>query len=295
MFDTYLRQASVQAGATRRVVRYLLDVVLFAVAAALSCWTGHKLSIEAVRPRPTPTYPAPLPTNPPPGAPPSIPPSFDSMLAPHREGIPASRCHVDSMVHDRELHLEPDHEPETASVVHNFHRSTHQFVAAYSAASRLRDERAFGGFYAGTNLPQDVANDCEGNGLYLLAQPEVVTHLGPDQPGMRLVLVNMTDKTLWFGASDSTLEISQEAEDAHGNWRPIDHHERSWCGNSFHSVAIERRQYWVFATPRPRGPTKTNLRFRLDLEDGSKVYSNTFPGSIHRAHFRPPTGRPFRR
>lgn len=152
------------------------------------------------------------------------------------------------------------------------------------AGSRFRDLEARGGFGKSRNFPTAATETIEAKLLYLVAQPGVVTQFGK-QPGMRVLLVNQTGQMLSFAASDSRLEIIQEAQDENGVWRAIEYLPRSWCGNSYHRVSLPSAHLWVFPAPRYQGEFPTRLRFTLALEDGSFVHSNVFEGSIHREQF----------
>lgn len=151
------------------------------------------------------------------------------------------------------------------------------------AGSFLNDPDA-SGFGTSGNLPRQVSSGTTGRGLFLLAQPEVVTSFAGGS-GMRLTIVNQTHDLLTFAACDSYLPITQEAQDVDGSWQPIDELKNSDCGNSYHRVFPSPNHFWSFAAPRYKGPVATKLRFTMRLADGSRLHSNEFDGSIHQSQF----------
>lgn len=152
------------------------------------------------------------------------------------------------------------------------------------ADSQFRDTEAAGGFGPCENSAHKVKRDLPGDGLFLLAQPTEKTSFG-GKPGMQLLLVNRTDDTLKFFACDSRLNIIQEAQDQAGNWQPIEYLPSSFCGNSYHHVYLRPDYSWQFSAPRYRGTFATKLRFTMNLDDGSKLHSNEFEGSVNLAQF----------
>jgi len=155
------------------------------------------------------------------------------------------------------------------------------------AGSRMKDDKALGGFGRSDNLPKKImSHGAKSSGsCYLLAQPTVETTFGGNK-GMRLALVNGTKDVIVFNASDSRLSIIQEAKDESGNWRPIEYLPSSWCGNSYHRVFLGPGEYWTFPAPRYEGTFKTTLRFRLGHPRAkSTLFSNEFEGSINPEQF----------
>ncbi|MCE9524673.1 MAG: hypothetical protein K8R36_01305 [Planctomycetales bacterium] len=166
----------------------------------------------------------------------------------------------------------------------NFVSLSYQNRGYCYAASQLKDSKAPGGYAKSENVARRVETD-SGRGLYLLAEPEIVTTYDKG-PGMRVVLVNQTSDLLAFKASDSRLAIIQEAQDSHGKWKPIEYLPSSWCGNSSHRVFLRPGFFWAFAAPRYQGDLKTKLRFTMNLGDGSQLHSNVFGGSVNPKQFR---------
>lgn len=161
-----------------------------------------------------------------------------------------------------------------------------EFMALGScyAGSHLQDTQAVGGFAKSDNIPRNVQTPTAGVGLFLLAQPGVVTSLDGGR-GMRVTLVNQSQDLLAFAASDSRVAIIQEAQDADGTWKPIEYLPSSDCGNSYHRVFLAPDQFWAFSAPRYKGTILTKFRFTMALADGSLLHSNIFDGSVNPAQF----------
>jgi len=177
----------------------------------------------------------------------------------------------------------PDDKAEDAAA-DNFIQVKFMMRGYGHAASKAEDVDALGGFGKSPNAARKVRADSQGKGLFLLAQPGVVSQFA-DKPGMRVVLVNQTKDFLAFPASDSRLSIVQEAQDEEGAWRAIEYLPSSWCGNSRHRVFLEPNYFWEFAAPRYQGTFKTKLRFSMKLVDGSQIHSNFFDGSVNTEQF----------
>ena len=163
----------------------------------------------------------------------------------------------------------------------------HMLPGYCHAGSRIRDRRALGGFWGSRNFPKRI-NDLVKNPkpmLYLLALPDQESVFSGRYTGGTLFLVNGTNKTSRFSATDSRIGIVQEAKDKDGCWKPIEHLPSSWCGNSYHSVFLEPKDCWVFSTPRYEGSIKTALRFTLPLSGGKVIHSNEFEGSVNPGQF----------
>lgn len=82
--------------------------------------------------------------------------------------------------------------------------------------------------------------------------------------------------------------MRQEAKDASGTWKPIEHMTPSWCGNSYHTVYLGPNEFWKVRGNVYSGPFKTTLRYALARENGQYVYSDEFEGSMHEDQFKEP-------
>jgi HEAT repeat protein len=161
----------------------------------------------------------------------------------------------------------------------------------YPAGSRIKDDKAPGGFGPCDNYPLDLGKRTWGakDTITLIAFPEEPAAYLKHQ-GIALRLANRTGKTAAFEACDSCLYIVQEALDDKGRWREIEEPPCAICGNSFHRVFLKSDQFWEFKARRYDGPIKTKIRFRLDPtgeKDHSKpIYSNEFAGQVAKSQFR---------
>src|SRR5262249_2289 len=114
-----------------------------------------------------------------------------------------------------------------------------RLAGLYPAGSRLKDEKALGGFGPCNNFPFDLGEkDWGTKGMVaVVAFPqEKVAYF--KQQGIALRVVNRSDKVAAFAAFDSMMYIMQEAKDEQGRWREIESppDTHAFCGNSFHRV-----------------------------------------------------------
>jgi hypothetical protein len=119
-------------------------------------------------------------------------------------------------------------------------------------------------------------------------------HIEGKRLGYKVFVANLSPDTLFFEAEDSRLNMKMQAIDSTGAWRDIEYLPSSWCGNSYHTLALDPNAFWTFSTPQYKGVFKT--RFRLELEysltpdktkktDILKIYSNEWSGSVNPAQF----------
>ena len=161
----------------------------------------------------------------------------------------------------------------------------------FCAGSKIEDKQAFGGFGRSENFPKPIAPkmNFRRDVVSLIAMPAEAAVFAQKYKGMKVVLVNATNGTVGFPASDSRLYIVQEALDQQGAWKPIEYIPSSWCGNSYHTVFLGPNEYWEFAAARYTGKFKTSLRFRLDGQksgtENITIYSNEFEGSVNARQF----------
>lgn len=159
-------------------------------------------------------------------------------------------------------------------------------LRGYCYAGNAKDDpNAPGGYGGSDNLPKPLKSAPASPELYLeiADTPDVV--FAKKYSGVLVRLVNGGKKTAVIPASDSRLSLVQEAQDTDGTWKEIEYLPSSWCGNSYHSVYLEPKNYWEFTTPKYSGPQKTKLRFKLTLEKGRMIYSSAYEGGIHPEQF----------
>jgi len=158
-------------------------------------------------------------------------------------------------------------------------------LRGYCFAGSRPDKNAPCGYGPSDNAPRKLASQNLGKQgeISLLVIPESSIRFGHTNQGLRVLLVNRTRSEAAFDASDSRLSIIQEAQDAQGQWHPIEYLPSSWCGNSHHRVFLPAGHFWEFAAPVYSGLFKTRLRFVLQ---GKKpIYSSVFAGSINPEQF----------
>lgn len=155
----------------------------------------------------------------------------------------------------------------------------------YCYASSQPDTTVAGGFWQSDNIPQKLVDQQMGREgeLSLVALPTVAVPFEEKHRGMRLLLINRTANEATFFATDSLLNIIQEARNSEGQWQPIEYIPGSWCGNSYHQVLLPAAHYWEFAAPVYSGSIKTKLRFALRQE--TVLYSNEFDGRVNPEQF----------
>lgn len=124
------------------------------------------------------------------------------------------------------------------------------------AGSTQTDPDAPGGFGTSDNLPKPLSAAPAQQNLYLEIIDTGDAVFAEKYNGLRLRLVNGTQKTAELSAADSRLSIVQEALDADGTWKDIEYLPRSWCGNSFHKVYLPVKHYWEFVAPQILRPAK---------------------------------------
>lgn len=139
--------------------------------------------------------------------------------------------------------------------------------------------------------------------------PDDTVHLDNTFVGMKVFVANTTTDTIVFNAQDGVLYMTTQALGEDGKWKDIDFMPHSWCGNSYHSVALMGNHYWPLEMPRYEGSFQTKLRLELTYVNPSdttsdylsksykldgrsrrqansiKVYSNIFDGSVNPGQF----------
>lgn len=133
-------------------------------------------------------------------------------------------------------------------------------------------------------------------------QPKLLNRRSPQQTTLlleeedgKLYIKNFSKDTVMFNAQDSRLYLKLQAKNKKGVWQDIEYLPSSWCGNSYHQVALPPQMYWEFERAQYEGIFETELRAELQYTDattGKKafMYSNTFKGSVNPGQFwRKPT------
>jgi hypothetical protein len=154
----------------------------------------------------------------------------------------------------------------------------------YAYSSDLNKEPDNGEYHS-NNLPQKISPSFPRNGLYLTINQHEYTRLDSIFLGCKLYLVNTTDSLVTLKASDSRLYIVAEALNHKNKWTPISYLQSSFCGNSRHTVKLDKDEYWNFGIPIFKGEIKTKLRYVLLLDKNKKIISNEIVAYLNSGQF----------
>jgi len=134
--------------------------------------------------------------------------------------------------------------------------------------------------YAGSdNFPRKQTFDSL-NQLTLKVDTVDITVYADKYFAYKLYLINASKDTVKIPAQDGLIKIIQQAKNKREKWQDIENFINSWCGNSYHSIALPPNEYQIFATPIYKGEFKTQLRFKLEI--GKQIiYSNSYWGEIN--------------
>jgi hypothetical protein len=163
----------------------------------------------------------------------------------------------------------------------------------YAYSSPGKDEEGSGGWAVSHNVPQPLAPnhpfDC--GGLTVRIDTAQTALFAGRYKGYPLFVANATADTVRFKAQDSRLYLKLQALTAAGQWKDIEYLPSSWCGNSYHELALEPNAYWHFTVPRYGGGINTLVRAELLYIDPNNpkanrvVYSNSISAGINPAQF----------
>lgn len=103
-------------------------------------------------------------------------------------------------------------------------------------------------------------------------------------------LVNTTDTSFHAQRQDGSLIMIQEAQDADGEWKPIEYWVWSGCGNSYFSpLELMPGECVYIPIRRYQGEMHTKIRLKMDTGKGI-FYSEPFESTISKAQFEKETG-----
>jgi hypothetical protein len=159
-----------------------------------------------------------------------------------------------------------------------------QLPAYFEAGTGAVDETALGGFSRSDNRPLRIDRPIGPQRLSLNAFPSAEAVFQEKHRGFLVTLENRTGEAVWFQAVDSRLRIVREAMDRSGQWKAVESLPTSFCGNSYHRVALPADHYWSFVAPVYAGSVRTRMRFVLHEKDRVLV-SNEFEGMIDPLQF----------
>ncbi len=163
----------------------------------------------------------------------------------------------------------------------------------YASSKNIKKLAGFGGWGKSNNHSKPASKKIlkQGNQLQLIIAPNKKTKWNETYRGMKLLVVNGANDTMYFSAQDSRLYLKMQALNKYGEWKDIEYLPNSWCGNSYHKLFLAPNEYWEFATPIYQGEFKTKLRAQLSFEKGIKgekdnfLYSNEIDGYINPGQF----------
>ncbi len=102
-------------------------------------------------------------------------------------------------------------------------------------------------------------------------------------------LINTTDSIFNANRQDGSLIMIQEAQNAEGEWQPIEYWVYSGCGNSyFEPLSLEPGKYVMIPIKEYNGKMKTKFRLKMK-KDKSLFYSESFDGTINPSQFEKET------
>lgn len=141
------------------------------------------------------------------------------------------------------------------------------------------------GEWRSDNVPKPVTSAFKRNGIYLTAATNQFVKYDDQHIGNVLFLVNTSDSSLVLDASDSYLYMQIEAQNKRQKWQAISEPPYSYCGNSFHTIILDKEEYWTFPTPIFAGTFKTKIRYVLHLGKDRILVSNEVSATINPSQF----------
>ena len=137
------------------------------------------------------------------------------------------------------------------------------------------------------NLPKQIDKEFPRHGFYLVINQNEFIKIDSNKLGCKLYLVNTSDSVVTLNASDSRLYIIAEALNEDNVWVPITYLLSSWCGNSYHTVVLDKDEFWEFDIPVFKGKFKTKIRYTLTINKEKKICSNEIDAYINKEQLDP--------
>ena len=172
------------------------------------------------------------------------------------------------------------------------------YFYAYSRPNNKYKRRFEGGFGESRNLPKIITSENFPKKQLSVTVDSITQDTFQNKfIGYKVFVANKSKKIIAFNAQDSRLKMKVQALNENGIWRDIEYLPSSWCGNSYHTLTLNKNNYWTFITPKYEGEIKTRFRVELkylDPNDKSEkrrdqteitIYSNEYEGSINPAQF----------
>lgn len=153
------------------------------------------------------------------------------------------------------------------------------------AYSSDKNSEASNGEAHSDNLPKTVDKNFPKAGFYLVINQNELSVIDSSILGCKFYLVNTTDRKKELAASDSRLYIVAEALNDKNEWTSITYLPSSGCGNSYHTVVLDKDEYWEFDIPIFKGDFKTKLRYTLFVDKDKKISSNEIVAYLNKGQF----------
>lgn len=153
--------------------------------------------------------------------------------------------------------------------------------ALYPAGSLKKDTISFGGNAESSNMPKPIS----GRRIVIKA---LHANLSQTDDGVKIEFWNSTDQDEWMRAADGNMLAWLEALDGQ-DWKPIEYHPWSDCGNSFHRVVLPAGYEWTYNKIVPKGDWRTFVRW-VAVKEKLKVTSNMMLMNIPRTRTAIPPG-----
>ncbi len=103
----------------------------------------------------------------------------------------------------------------------------------------------------------------------------------------KLYLINGRKDSVKIPIQDGDLKMIQQAQNDKQEWQDLDNFINSFCGHSYRSYKIAPSGYQIFPAAIFKGPFKTKLRFKLELNE-QEIFSNVYSGSINKGQLLDP-------
>ncbi len=153
--------------------------------------------------------------------------------------------------------------------------------ALYPAGSLKPDTVSPGGNASSPNMPHPIKGR-------RLGEKSFGANLTEAEGGVKIEFWNSTDQDEWMRAADGNMLGWLEALDGK-DWKPIEYHPWSDCGNSFHRVVLPSGYAWDYTKVVPRGDWRTLVRW-VAVREKLRVTSNMLMLNIPRTRVMIPPG-----
>ena len=151
--------------------------------------------------------------------------------------------------------------------------SKYMIQALYPAGSLKKDTISPGGNGESSNMPHPI----KGRRIVIKA---LYANISQTDSGVKIEFWNSTDQDEWMRAADGNMLAWLEALDGK-DWKPIEYHNFSDCGNSFHRVVLPAGYEWEYNKIVPKGDWRTFVRW-VAVKDKLRITSNMMLMSIPR-------------